>query len=281
VAEDRTNDALEKLNRGIQESKQMVQQRTMKLAQDFFSDSAEELKQQIKDNRAMLEKLPDQIPGGQEESFQMLFQELMDNYAAVEQALDEAQQNVANLDTESLVKQAEIDATDAARREARELGVDLTEIEGSGSDGRITVDDVKRFAESQEGGETGEEVEEPRASDAARRRADELGIELSQIEGTGSGGLITVKDVTNLAGEVQEQATGTAQQATGQAAELVDGAVGQAADTASQAAGGDGAGEPKATNAARRKAEELGIDLSQIQGSGAGGLITIRDVVQS
>jgi pyruvate/2-oxoglutarate dehydrogenase complex dihydrolipoamide acyltransferase (E2) component len=39
--------------------------------------------------------------------------------------------------------------------------------------------------------------------------------------------------------------------------------------------------EPKATNAAKRKAEELGVDLSGIQGSGAGGLITIKDVVQA
>jgi pyruvate/2-oxoglutarate dehydrogenase complex dihydrolipoamide acyltransferase (E2) component len=55
---------------------------------------------------------------------------------------------------------------------------------------------------------------------------------------------------------------------------LADGAAGQAS-------GGDGSGEPRATNAARRKAEEMGIDLSQIEGSGAGGLITIKDVVQS
>jgi pyruvate/2-oxoglutarate dehydrogenase complex dihydrolipoamide acyltransferase (E2) component len=263
VAENRANEALEKLNRGIQESRQMVQKQTMKLAQDFFGDSVEEFKQQIRDNRATLEKLPDQIPGGQEESFQMLFQELMDNYAAIEQALDEAEQNVANLDTERLVKQGQVEATDAARREARELGVDLTEIEGTGSEGRITVDDVKKVAESMEGEEDEEAEKEPRASEAARRRAEEQGIDLSQIEGTGSGGLITVKDVTSLAEETQEQATGTAQQ------------------TVEQVAGENDSGEPKATNAARRKAEELGIDLSQIQGSGAGGLITIKDVVQS
>ncbi len=264
MTEDRVNEALEKLNRGIQESKQMVQQQTMRLAQDFFGDSAEEIKQQIKDNRATLEKLPDQIPGGQEESFQMLFQELMDNYSAVEQALDEAQQNVANLDTESLVRQGEIEATDAARREARERGVDLTQIEGTGSGGRITVVDVVEFAEEQAGEEGAEQ--EPKASDAARRRAEELGLDLSQIEGTGSGGLITVKDVTSLAEGAQEEAT----QAAGEA----DGAAAQATDEA-------GAGEPRATNAAQRKAEELGVDLSQIEGSGAGGLITIRDVVQS
>ena len=277
MAEDRVNEALERLNRGIQESKQMVQQQTMKLAQTFFGDSAEEIKQQIKDNRATLEELPDQIPGGQEESFQMLFQELMDNYAAVEQALDEAQQNVANLDTESLVRQGEVEATDAARREARERGVDLTQIEGTGSGGRITVVDVVEFAEEQ-AGEEGAAEEAPRASEAAQRRAEEMGLDLSQIEGTGSGGLITLKDVTSLAEGAQEQvteaagqATDTAQQVAGQA----DGTVDQAAD----AAGENGSGEPKATNAARRKAEEMGIDLSQIEGSGAGGLITIRDVV--
>jgi pyruvate/2-oxoglutarate dehydrogenase complex dihydrolipoamide acyltransferase (E2) component len=33
--------------------------------------------------------------------------------------------------------------------------------------------------------------------------------------------------------------------------------------------------------AAQRKEEELRIDLSQIEGSGAGGLITIKDMVQA
>jgi pyruvate/2-oxoglutarate dehydrogenase complex dihydrolipoamide acyltransferase (E2) component len=62
----------------------------------------------------------------------------------------------------------------------------------------------------------------------------------------------------------------------------VDGAAGAADQAASQAASKNGSEEePRATNAARRKAEELGVDLSDIQGSGAGGLITIRDVVQA
>jgi pyruvate/2-oxoglutarate dehydrogenase complex dihydrolipoamide acyltransferase (E2) component len=42
----------------------------------------------------------------------------------------------------------EIKATDAARRTARELGVDLTEVEGTGSGGQITVGDVRRKGES-------------------------------------------------------------------------------------------------------------------------------------
>ena len=38
------------------------------------------------------------------------------------------------------------------------------------------------------------------------------------------------------------------------------------------------AGEPDATDAARRKAEELGIDLSRVEGTGSGGRILVRDV---
>ena len=288
MTEYRTNEALEKLNRGIEESKQLVQHQTMALAQDFFGDSVEELKQRIQENRTTLERLPDQIPGGQEESFQILFQELMDNYESIEQALDEANNNVSEIDADRLMRQGEIDATDAARREARERGVDLTQVEGTGTDGRITVDDVRTHAESQQqdSGDAAEQVTEQvvNASDAARRRAEEMGVDLSQLEGTGSGGLVTVKDVTSAAGGAAQQAAGTASQATnavGQTVAQADGAVNQATQQAGSVAGGNGDEGPKATNAARRKAEDLGVDLSQIQGSGAGGLITIRDVVQT
>jgi pyruvate/2-oxoglutarate dehydrogenase complex dihydrolipoamide acyltransferase (E2) component len=277
VTERRTNEALDKLNRGIQESRQMVQEQTMKLAKDFFGDSMEVFKQEIKDSRGTLKDLPEQVPGGRDEAFQMLFQELMDNYATIEDALDEAQKNVAALDTEQLRRQGEINASDAARREARELGVDLSEVEGTGSGGNITVKDVKNAAEKAE-----EEVQEINATDAARRSAEELGIDLAQVEGTGSGGVITVMDVTELAEQTAQDTADTAGQAVQQAGQAADGAtqtVGQAVDGV---AGRNGsAEEPKATNAAKRKAEELGIDLSDIQGSGAGGLITIKDVVQA
>ena len=436
---EKQSEALDKLNRGIQETKYAAQQQTIELAQGYFDDSTKTLKQQIKEDRATLKDLPDQIPGGREEVFQGMFQELMDNFTAMEKFIDEAQKNVSNLDPEQIRRQGEVEATDAARRDARELGIDITEIEGTGSDGRVTVDDVKNFAEAAEGGVAGEEGE-LNASDAARRQAEELGVDLSQVEGTGSegriivsdvveaskdaarreaeemgvdlsqvegtgpGGLVTVKDVRSLGEESEDQATGQAGQVTeqvqgaaGQAAGQAQEAAGQATDQAGQAAGqaqqvagqatdqagqvagqvqdaaggvaqqaqdtagqvtdqagqaaqgvqdtvggltggqqqgGQGGGgplggvtdqvgqvvqgvqdtagqaagqaqqaagqatqqaqgaagqvteqatgedeeEPKATNAARRRAEELGVDLSQVQGSGAGGLITIRDV---
>ncbi len=252
---ERQTEALEKLNRGIQESRQEVQQRTMNLAQEYFGDSAEVLKQQISENRATLENLPDQIPGGREEAFQAFFQELMENYSAIEESISEAQQNVANLDTDQIRRQGEVEATDAARRQARELGVDLTKIEGTGSDGRIIVVDVVEAAEAM---------------------AEAAGEEESEVSEDGAAG-----EAAQGAQDAAGQAVQQAQDAAGGATQQAQDAAGQAAGQAQQAAGGDGAEEPRATNAARRRARELGVDLSTLEGTGSGGLITIQDVVGS
>ena len=45
---------------------------------------------------------------------------------------------------------SEVKATPAATRKAKELGVDLSMVEGTGSAGRITVQDVESFVEQQE-----------------------------------------------------------------------------------------------------------------------------------
>ncbi len=365
---ERQTEALEKLNQGIQESRREVQQRTMNLAQEYFGDSADVLKQNIRDNRATLEGLPDQIPGGREEAFQAFFQELMDNYSSMEECISEAQQNVANLDTDQIRRQGEIEATDAARREAKERGVDLTKVEGTGSDGRIIVSDVIEAAEEMEDGAgedraaseavqgaqdvagqaagqaqdtagqaagqaqqaAGQATDQAgqvagQAQQVAGQATDQAGQAAGQVQDTAGqatqqaqdtvGGLTgggqqggggPLGGVTDQVGQVAQgvqdtagQATGQAQQVAGQATDRAGQVAGQAQDAAGQAAQqgqqvagqvtdqagqvteGDGAEEPKATNAARRRAEKLGIDLSTIEGSGSGGLITIKDVTGS
>ena len=324
---ERQTEALKRLNQGIQESRREVQQRTMNLAQSYFGDSAEVLKQNIRENRATLEDLPDQIPGGREEAFQAFFQELMDNYSSMEECINEAQQNVANLDTDQIRRQGEIEATDAARREARERGVDLTKVEGTGSDGRIIVSDVVEAAEAMEAedGTAGQAAQQAQdaagqvasqlqdvtgqatqqAQDTAGQVTDQAGQAAQQAQETvgglagglapdqqGGGPLGGVTDqVGQVAQGVQDTAGGAVQQAqdtAGQAADQAGQVAGQAQDTAGQAAGqaqqaagGNGTEEPRATNAARRRAEQLGLDLSTIQGTGSGGLITIRDVTGS
>ena len=55
---------------------------------------------------------------------------------------------LAALENDSTNGSPEVNATDAALREARELGVDLTQVEGTGDGGEITVGDVRRKGES-------------------------------------------------------------------------------------------------------------------------------------
>ena len=43
----------------------------------------------------------------------------------------------------------------------------------------------------------------------------------------------------------------------------------------------DGPEEPEATEAARKKASELGVDLSGLEGTGSGGRILVRDVTKA
>jgi pyruvate dehydrogenase E2 component (dihydrolipoamide acetyltransferase) len=50
------------------------------------------------------------------------------------------------------------------------------------------------------------------------------------------------------------------------------------ADEAAEQANEPESGEVEATPAAERRAEELGVDLSQVRGTGSGGRITVKDV---
>jgi polyhydroxyalkanoic acid synthase PhaR subunit len=55
---------------------------------------------------------------------------------------------VAEVVAETNGSATEVSATDAARRKARELGVNLSEVEGTGNGGQITVEDVRRKGDS-------------------------------------------------------------------------------------------------------------------------------------
>ena len=101
-------------------------------------------------------------------------------------AAEPAEEASAEVPVETSEETEEVEATDAAERRADELDVDLSEIEGSGAEGRVLVEDVEEAAE---------EEGKVHATEAAERKADELGVDLSTVEGTGQGGRITVGDV--------------------------------------------------------------------------------------
>ena len=89
-------------------------------------------------------------------------------------------------------------ASPVARRVAKELDVDLTQVAGTGPGGRVTEGDVRAFVETQKAAPP-KTVKGVRASPVARRVAKELGIELAQVTGSGPGGRITEADVRSFA----------------------------------------------------------------------------------
>ncbi len=98
-------------------------------------------------------------------------------------------------------------ATPIAQRIAGELGIDLSQVPGTGPDGQIRREDVERFAETQKSGATAvpsapaAPINAGRivASPYAKRRAQELGVDLREVKGTGPEGRIVGEDVEKAA----------------------------------------------------------------------------------
>ena len=95
----------------------------------------------------------------------------------------------------------EVRASPIARRLARERGIDLAQVTGTGPGGRIVEQDILEYTPSAvPASEVGEAaVAQPsgevRASPIARRLARERGIDLAQIAGTGPAGRVVERDV--------------------------------------------------------------------------------------
>ena len=100
-------------------------------------------------------------------------------------------EEVAKVDAPVVAAQApvvheggKVRATPKARKVARELGIDLAQVPGTGAKGRVHADDVENFKGAQ-----------PKATPLARKIAADLGIDLASVSGTGFGGKITKEDV--------------------------------------------------------------------------------------
>jgi len=88
---------------------------------------------------------------------------------------------------EGPVEKKFVPASPAARRLAKELGVDLGLLQGTGPDGRITEADVRTYHE--------ERPPAPKITPLAEEMAKQEGLDISTITGTGEGGKITREDV--------------------------------------------------------------------------------------
>jgi pyruvate/2-oxoglutarate dehydrogenase complex dihydrolipoamide acyltransferase (E2) component len=85
------------------------------------------------------------------------------------------------------------------RRSATDESTPATPEPGEGVEAGLEEEAVVGEADS--AGEAGQEKGEVQATPAAERKAEDLGVDLSQVEGTGSGGRIIVKDVMGAANQ--------------------------------------------------------------------------------
>ena len=86
-----------------------------------------------------------------------------------------------------LQESGKIRATPAARKLACDLGLDLSQISGTGPKGRIHREDVENYR-----------IAQPKVTPLARKMALDLGIDLSQVKGSGAFGKITKEDILAL-----------------------------------------------------------------------------------
>jgi len=135
--------------------------------------------------------------------------------------------------------EADISEIEAEATADLEANVEVEEAESEPESDETTAGPATTERDTSAGTATADEVH---ASPRARDRADELGVELSTVEGTGYQGSITEEDVERAASE------------------------------------GAGGGEPDASPRARARADELGVDLATVEGTGYQGAITEDDV---
>ena len=103
----------------------------------------------------------------------------------------EAPAPIAAVPVLAAAPEGEVRASPLARRLAREFGVDLTQVHGSGPGGRIVEEDVRAHAASVAARADGWVL----ASPLARRRAREASIDLATVPGTGPDGRVVERDI--------------------------------------------------------------------------------------
>ena len=91
----------------------------------------------------------------------------------------------------------EVLASPAAKRVARERGIDIALITGTGPGGRVTEEDVANYTPAA----AGSAAANGPASPLARKLAEQLGVDLATVKGTGPGGRVTKEDVEAAAAQ--------------------------------------------------------------------------------
>ncbi len=279
----------------VQNLQQQIQQQTVQSAQNFYGESLGRLKSQLQNDRAQLESLAEQVPS---EEAQAQIQELVDSYEAIESSLDQSAQD---LGVEDAVNQALQQAQEAVGQEAGQVGQVAQGVQETA--GRA-ADQVGQTAEGLAPGtqllgkttnEAGQTVQRTvdESGNIVESTLDEAGNPLEENPVGNITDLETVEEYQTEEGQtvrtVREESGSLIRLQLGRDSSILDLAIPEpkeevteeTVEQGSQAQSGGGQEEPDATKAARQRAEEIGVDLSQVEGSGSEGRITVKDVMSA
>ncbi len=170
----------------MSEGAQNLQQQIMQSVRDYYGDSLGGAKAQLQDARTQLESLAEQTP---QEEAQAELQEMVDSYYEIESRIDQAAQDHG---VENAVNQATQQTDGQVTEQAGQA------VQGAQDAAGQATQQAQQAAGGQQQGGGGQQ---PNATQAAAQKAEELGVDLSQVEGSGSEGRITVKDVTSAASQ--------------------------------------------------------------------------------
>lgn len=239
-----------------------VQEQTMSNARDFFGNSVGFLKNWLENDRSQLQHLLDHLPESQEDIRPQL-QKLLGSYEDIEYIVGVV---IQKQEVEDVVEQA-------IRR--------LRPVEETGWQAGEASQPVEHLPpDSTLLGETTDERGRSlqrsvdKSGDVMETRFDESGTPVGEdIAGTVTD-LPVEKESTNEEGQtvrtVEDESGKSISLTLDEEGEVLNLEVSDGMDK-----------EPDATKAASQKARALGVDLSQIGGSGPGGRIIIKDVLDT
>ena len=175
------------MTEGVASLAQQIQEQVLKSAQDFYGNSLGSLKSQVENDRSQLQDLLEQLPDSQEEARAQL-EELVASYEAIGNSLEGVAQ-----------QQGVQDAVNQAAQQAQETAGQATEqLQDAAGEATEQAQQTAGQATEEAQGAV-EQAGEIDATGAARQRAEQLGVDLSEVTGSGPGGRITLRDVTEAA----------------------------------------------------------------------------------
>jgi len=182
VAGEEVQSLAQQVQRQTQQSWQQLQEQVLKSAQGFFGHSPESLNSRLENDRSQLQELLEQLPDTQED-MRARIEQLATSYEAIEASINKAVKQQRGVEEEAgqAVQQAQ-EAVGQAAQPAQEVAGQATE-QAQGLAGQATET-------------AGKEVN---TTKAAKRKAEELGVDLSKVAGSGPDGRITLKDVKSVA----------------------------------------------------------------------------------